>query len=58
MATPWSSGNWNFGTWNDSAGGAVIDGQGVTTSLGSITVEAELRTGWGRQTWSCSFRPY
>ena len=52
MSTPWSSGNWNFGSWNDSAGGAVISGQNVTTSLGNTSVFAELRTGWGRQTWS------
>jgi hypothetical protein len=52
MASTWSQGNWNLGSWNNAATGSAIVGQQLNTSLGSITVDAELRNGWGRGTWS------
>jgi len=52
MASTWSQGQWNFGSWNNSASGAVIDGLQASIALGNITVDAELRSGWGRGTYS------
>ena len=52
MASTWSQGDWNLGLWNDAASGAAISGLQASIALGDITVNAELRTGWGRGTYS------
>jgi len=45
--------SWNKGAWNQLNNESVaITGQQLNTSLGSITVDAEIRTGWSRGTWS------
>jgi hypothetical protein len=52
MASTWSQGDWNLGSWNDAAVGAVLTGQSVTTSVGDVVANAELRSGWSRGTYS------
>jgi len=52
MASTWSQGDWNLGSWNDAAVGAVLTGQSVTTSVGDVIANAEIRAGWSRGTYS------
>ena len=52
MASTWSQGDWNLGSWNDAAVGAVLTGQSVTTSVGDVIANTEIRTGWSRGTYS------
>ena len=52
MASTWNSGQWNLGSWNNAASGAVLASQLLNTSLGSVTVDAIIRTGWNRSTWN------
>jgi len=52
MASTWSSGDWNLGTWNNSFAGAQLQGQELSVTLGNITVDADIRSGWGRQEWN------
>ena len=47
MASTWSSGDWNLGTWNNAFSGAVLTGQELSTSVETITVDADIRSGWG-----------
>ena len=49
----WGAFTWNKGAWNklnDVA--AAITGNQISTSIGDITVDAELRQGWGRGAWN------
>ena len=52
MASTYGQGQWNLGTWNNSASGAAITGIGLTTSLNDITISAIINRGWGRDTYS------
>jgi hypothetical protein len=52
MASTWSQGDWNLGSWNDAAVGAVLTGQSVTTSVGDVIANTEIRAGWSRGTYS------
>ena len=52
MASTWSQGQWNLGTWSNSVSGAVITGIDLTSSLGTATATGELNRGWGRSEWN------
>ena len=52
MASTWSQGQWNLGTWSNSVSGAVITGIDLTSSLGTATATGELNKGWGRSEWN------
>jgi len=38
MASTWSQGRWNFGSWNNSADGAIVTGNSLTSSLTNVTI--------------------
>ena len=42
MASTYGQGQWNFGSWNNSASGALVTGIGLTSSLGTATATGEL----------------
>ena len=48
----WNRGNWNIGTWNNGGTAALVTGNSLTSSLGTIIIDAELRAGWGRGAWN------
>ena len=59
----WNEGNWNVGTWNYGGTAALITGNSLTSSLGSVTIDAELRSGWSRGaynsgSWGSPFDAY
>jgi len=52
-ANAWSSGSWNHGFWgNQASAGLTTTSVSSTTALGSVTVDASIGTGWGRDAWS------
>ena len=54
MAAPdsWGNGNWGQLRWGQNNSVTVgVSGLSVTSSLGSISVTAQLNAGWGRKTW-------
>ena len=49
LATGWGAKAWNDGEWgelNDIT--LTLTGQSLTSSIGSVTVSAEINTGWGQ----------
>ena len=49
----WGSLTWNRGFWNAQNGISTdITGQQANSAIGSITVDAEIRAGWGRGAWN------
>jgi hypothetical protein len=51
MASTWSQGNWNLGSWNDAYSGASIQGLQATLSLGNVLVENDIQAGWSHAEW-------
>ena len=52
-ANSWGALTWNTGTWNSQNGIAPeISGLQVTSSVNSVTVDANISTSWGRSTWN------
>ena len=48
----WGAKSWNDGEWgelNDIT--LTLTGQSLTSSIGSVTVSAEINTGWGQDGW-------
>ena len=54
FTTGWGSKSWNSsGFWGDMGDETVTpSGLGLTSSIGSVTVDAEINTGWGRAAWN------
>ena len=54
FTTGYGSKSWNSsGTWGDMGNETVTPtGFGLTSSIGSVTVDAEINTGWGRAAWN------
>ena len=50
MAT-WGSGVWSGNAWGSDNNINTVSGIGASSSLGSVSVTAELNAGWGRLTW-------
>ena len=50
----WGAKNWNSsGSWGEMGDETVSPtGLSATSSVGSITVDAEINSGWGRSTWN------
>lgn len=48
--TGWGRFDWGSGSWG-IAGTTLIQGQQLTSSIGTITVEAQVAQGWGREEW-------
>ena len=45
--------SWNKGSWNQLNNESVaVTGNQISTSQGSVTISAEIRSGWSRGTWS------
>ena len=51
MAATWGFGVWNGNAWGSDNNINAVDGISASFSLGSVTVDAELNSGWGRLTW-------
>jgi hypothetical protein len=51
MAATWGFGVWSGNAWGSDNNINVVSGIGASFSLGSVTVDAELNSGWGRLTW-------
>ena len=54
FTTGYGSKSWNSsGSWGDMGDETVFPtGFGLTSSIGSVTVDAEINTGWGRAAWN------
>jgi len=54
FTTGYGSKSWNSsGTWGDMGDETIFPtGFGLTSSIGSVTVDAEINTGWGRAAWN------
>jgi hypothetical protein len=48
--TGWGRFDWGSGSWG-IAGTTLLQGQQLTSSIGTITVEAQVAEGWGREEW-------
>ena len=48
--TGWGRPSWGTKAWGIS-GTLLADGQAMTSSVGSVTIDAELNVGWGRAEW-------
>jgi hypothetical protein len=48
--TGWGRFDWGSGSWG-IAGTTLLQGQQLTSSIGNITVEAQVAQGWGREEW-------
>jgi len=50
----WGAKNWNSsGSWGEMGDETVSPtGLSATSSVGSVTVDAEINSGWGRSTWN------
>ena len=43
---------WGKGAWSDQNNTSIsVTGVASTTSVGSVTIDAEINTGWGRNSW-------
>ena len=51
MAATWGFGVWSGNTWGSDNNINSVEGIGASFSLGGVTVDAELNSGWGRLTW-------
>ena len=54
FTTGWGAKSWDSsGSWGDMGDETVFPtGFGLTSSIGSVTVDAEINTGWGRAAWN------
>ena len=54
FTTGWGAKSWNSsGSWGDMGDETVFPtGLSLTSSIGSVTVDAEINTGWGRAAWN------
>tara|TARA_B100001057_G_scaffold479832_1_gene551945 strand:- start:1642 stop:2799 length:1158 start_codon:yes stop_codon:yes gene_type:complete len=54
FTTGWGAKNWNSsGSWGDMGDETVTpSGFGLTSSIGSVTIDTEINTGWGRAAWN------
>ena len=48
--TGWGRFDWGSGSWG-IAGTTLLQGQQLTSSIGTINVEAQVAEGWGREEW-------
>jgi hypothetical protein len=48
--TGWGRFEWGSGSWG-IAGTTLLQGQQLTSSIGTINVEAQVAEGWGREEW-------
>ena len=46
----WGRLTWGENSWG-AAGDVVVSGQSLSTSIGSVSIDAEIGQGWGRKTW-------
>ena len=51
MAATWGFGVWSGNAWGSDNNINAVSGIGASFSLGSVTIDAELNSGWGRLTW-------
>ena len=51
MAATWGFGVWSGNAWGSDNNINSVEGIGASFSLGGVTVDAELNSGWGRLTW-------
>jgi len=51
MAATWGFGVWSGNAWGSDNNINSVEGIGASFSLDSVTVDAELNSGWGRLTW-------
>ena len=51
MAATWGFGVWSGNAWGSDNNINAVSGISASFSLGSVTVDAELNSGWGRLTW-------
>ena len=53
FTTGWGSKSWDSsGSWGDMGDETVFPtGFGLTSSIGSVTIDAEINSGWGRAAW-------
>ena len=54
FTTGWGAKSWDSsGSWGDMGDETVFPtGLSLTSSIGSVTVDAEINTGWGRAAWN------
>jgi len=54
FTTGWGAKFWNSsGSWGDMGDETVLPtGISITSSIGSVTVDTEINSGWGRSTWN------
>ena len=54
FTTGWGAKSWDSsGSWGDMGDETIFpSGFGLTSSIGSVTVDAEINTGWGRAAWN------
>ena len=54
FTTGWGAKNWNSsGSWGDMGDETISpSGLSLTSSIGSVTVDAEINSGWGRAAWN------
>ena len=51
MAATWGFGVWSGNAWGSDNNINSVSGISASFSLGGVTVDAELNSGWGRLTW-------
>ncbi len=51
MAATWGFGVWSGNAWGSDNNINSVEGISASFSLGVVTVDAELNSGWGRLTW-------
>ena len=52
-ANTWGLLPWNQNSWGSQDGIDIsVTGSGLTSSIGSVTITAEINSGWGRSTWN------
>ena len=54
FTTGWGAKSWDSsGSWGDMGDETIFpSGFGLTSSIGSVTVDAEINSGWGRAAWN------
>ena len=53
MSNAWGDGSWGNGFWGNQADNTVtLDSLSTTVSVSSVSVDAQIGTGWGRDAWN------
>ena len=53
MSSAWDNGVWGHGDWGQQANATVtVTGVTLSSTRGSVSVEATIGSGWGRDAWS------